>query len=836
MKLRKFIVSAFIATAVLPAVADYARDKAADLIGKLTIDEKISLLMDSSPAIERLNIPQFNWWSEALHGVARAGRATVLPQTIGMAATFDDNAVYEAFEMVSDEARAKFNDFRKNGKIERYQGLAFWTPNVNIFRDPRWGRGQETYGEDPVLTSRMGVAVVKGLQGNDPKYMKTLAGAKHYAVHSGPEWNRHSFNADNIDPRDLRETYLPAFKALVDAGVAQVMCAYNRFEDEPCCTNKKLLTQILRDEWGYNRVVVTDCWALRDLFADYGHKTHPDGAAASSDAILSGTDLECGPVFKNLKEAYNKGLVKEENLNRALMNVLTERFRLGEIDAAPVPWDSLDIATTLDTKEHRQLALDMARKSMTLLKNDGILPLDKKGLKVMVVGPNAEDSTMQWGNYNGFPEHTITILEGIRKYYPDAIYTRGCDHAAGADTKSVFNGFQKGMTAKYWNNTEKQGKPVAKGNYTTPLSFDTGGATVFAPGVNLTNFSALYEGSFVAPEDGDYIIDLKGAKGTEKVFVNGKTCIERTRGGSNKNHSGSYLFSAKKGEKFDIALDYVTYEDPAVLKFDIRTPADNNVDFSNADIVIFVGGISPKLEGEEMNVSIPGFRGGDRETIELPNVQRRLVKEAVDAGKKVVFVNCSGSAVALTPENEICSAILQAWYPGQAGGQAVAEVLFGDYNPAGRLPVTFYKDDSQLPDFEDYSMPGHTYRYFDGEPLYHFGHGLSYTTFKYGTPVVASDGKSLSVDVTNSGALDGDEVVQLYMYNNNDPAGPRLSLRDFKRVPLKKGETVKVTFPLEDATFATYDPDTQRMKSRHGEYRFGVGPSSAKLTEIKVKF
>ena len=825
------------ALAMPAALADSARDKARELTGRLTLDEKISLMMDASPEIPRLGIPQFNWWSEALHGVARAGKATVLPQAIGMAATFDDGAVYEAFDMVSDEARAKFNEFRERGGIKRYEGLAFWTPNVNIFRDPRWGRGQETYGEDPYLTSRMGVAVVKGLQGpRDGEYMKTLAGAKHFAVHSGPEWNRHTFDAADIDPRDLWETYLPSFKVLVDSGVAQVMCAYNRFEGEPCCSNKRLLTQILRGEWGYDRVIVTDCWAMRDFVVDWGHHTHASEPEAGADAVASGTDLECGPLFKNLRKAYDQGLITEATIDSAVVRVLTERFRLGEIDSAHTPWDSLRTATTVDIPAHRDMALDMARKSMTLLKNDGLLPLPESGLKVLVMGPNAADSTMQWGNYNGFPSHTVTILDGIRQICPDARYLRGCDHVAAADRVSVFNLFDGGMKATYWNGEPGASAPAATATYTVPLSFDTGGATVFAPGVNLTDFSARYEGTFVPAEDGDYIIDLKGGLGREVVTVDGREAIRREPGGRNA-HTGSYMFAGRKGVPVNIALDYRHFDDVATLGFDILAPAKEEIDFADADVVIFVGGISPKLEGEEMKVTVPGFRGGDRETIELPAIQRRQVSRAVDAGKKVVFVNCSGSAMALAPEDSICSAILQAWYPGQAGGQAVAEVIFGRYNPAGRLPVTFYASDAQLPDFQDYSMQDRTYRYFKGRPLYPFGHGLSYTTFAYGTPSLSPDGKTISVEVTNTGSRDGDEVVQMYLASPADPSGPVKTLRDFRRVNIPAGATERVEFTLTPETFATYDHSTGRMTTRPGRYVLSVGGSSAHTpasTEINL--
>lgn len=824
--MKKLLVATLMAAGLLRASAETPREKAEALLPRLTLDEKISLMMDESPAIPRLGIPEFNWWSEALHGVARAGLATVFPQTIGMAATFDDEAVGETFDIISDEARAKFNGFRKSGHINRYQGLSFWTPNVNIFRDPRWGRGQETYGEDPYLASRMGVAVVNGLQGpRGGKYMKTLAGAKHFAVHSGPEWNRHSFDAKDIDPRDLWETYLPAFKTLVDEDVAQVMCAYNRYEGEPCCSSKKLLQQILRGEWGYKNIIVSDCWAIRDFISDWAHNTHPSDAHASSDAVISGTDLECGPVYKSLRKAYEQGLITEATIDSAVVKLLDYRYRLGEIDsAADVPWNSYSEATHLNTPAHAAKALEMARKSMTLLKNNGILPLDPKaGKKIYVMGPNANDSVMQWGNYNGFPAHTVTVLEGVRGYVPDAVYERGCSHVVSDNKTSYFDRIAGGMKASYWNDHKMEGAPVATATYTTPIRLDGGGATVFAPGVELTNFSGLYTGTFEAPESGDYIIEFESSKGDELVTLDGKEVIVRHPEGR-QNHKASYIFSAEKGSRHDIAVRFKHFEGDATLKFDILSAKEKPVDFADADVVIFVGGISPQLEGEEMKVSVPGFRGGDRESIELPSVQRQLIKKIKDAGKKVVYVNCSGSAVALTPEDEICDAVLQAWYPGQAGGRAVAEVLFGDYNPGGRLPITFYKDDSQLPDFEDYSMVGRTYRYFKGEPLYPFGHGLSYTTFKYGKPkysstcVKAGEPVKVTVPVKNTGKMDGDEVVMVYVSCPADVSGPIRNLKGFKRVHIPAGKTEKVEITLGGDAFAVFDSESQRVVTRPGKY------------------
>ncbi len=846
--MKKTIITFLLASAAAigcPAQQQTHRQKAEALLPQLTLDEKISLMMDASPAIPRLGIPQFNWWSEALHGVARAGTATVLPQTIGMAATFDNEAVGNAFEMVSTEARAKFNSFRERGDIKRYEGLAFWTPNVNIFRDPRWGRGQETYGEDPYLAATMGAEVVKGLQGPaDGKYLKTLAGAKHFAVHSGPEWNRHVFDAKDIDPRDLWETYLPAFKVLVDSNVQQVMCAYNRYEGEPCCSSKRLLQQILRKEWGYDKIIVSDCWAIRDFISDWAHNTHPSGAHASADAVISGTDLECGPIYKNLRKAYDQGLITEATIDSAVVKLLEARFLIGEIDNAPdVPWNTLTVANDVDNAAHKAIALDMARKSMTLLKNNGILPLKPGRDRILVAGPNAADSVMQWGNYNGFPSHTVTILDGIRSYVPDAAYLRGCDHVVSANTVSRFDCLDGGLSVSYWNDANLGGEPTARAHHTTPLNLSTGGATVFAPDVNLTNFTGLYTGTFVAPEDGDYIIKLEGSKDADVVFkLDGKTAFERHRGVRN-NHVVSEMFHARKGERHDISLLYDQGENLATLKFDIVAPVNDALPTdTDADVLIFVGGISPQLEGEEMKVSFPGFRGGDRETIELPSVQRELIRQLKESGKKIVYVNCSGSAIALTPEDSICDAILQAWYPGQAGGTAVAETLFGDNNPAGRLPVTFYRSDAQLPDFEDYSMDGRTYRYFKGTPLYPFGHGLSYTTFSYGTPdasstTVKTDGEiRVTIPVTNTGGRDGDEVVQLYLINPADPAGPSRTLRAYRRVNVPAGKTSEVTFNLPASTFATYDHTTGRMNVRPGSYILAIGGSSAQTpVEIAVE-
>ena len=814
------------------------RERAELVLKQLTLDEKIAMMMDDSPAIDRLGIKRYNWWNEALHGVGRAGFATVFPQAIGMAAAFDGDLQFRVFDCISDEARAKFNTLGDE-EVTRYKGLTFWTPNVNIFRDPRWGRGQETYGEDPYLSSVLGKAAVEGLQGPaDAKHIKTIACAKHYAVHSGPEWNRHSFDARDIDPRDLWETYLPAFKTLVDANVGQVMCAYNRVEGEPCCSNKRLLHDILRNRWGYDKIIVSDCWAIRDFFRPDAHATHPSAVEASADAVASGTDLECGSAYKSLREAYDKGLISEEAIDTSLLRLLEARLSLGELFDDASEWDSLG-EKDICSPTHKQLALEAARKSMTLLKNNGILPLSPDA-RITVMGPNATDSVMQWGNYNGFPTHTTSILDGILAIAPQARYLKGCDHVKNNNTISTFDMLssdgKKGITAAYWNNTSKAGEPVAREVLTSPINKNTGGATVFAPGVNLEDFSATFSTEFTPEESGEYIINMTASRGLKGLSVDGKRVAKSY--GSNPTNDYAYAIQAEKGQTYRIDIDWVNDRPGiAVLKFDIGRSVDYATECGDSDIVVFVGGISAALEGEEMPVSVEGFRGGDRNTIELPQVQRDLVRKLKEQGKKIVFVNCSGSAMGLSQEDALCDAVLQAWYPGEAGGTAVAETLFGLNNPAGRLPVTFYTGDSQLPDFEDYDMSGRTYRYMTEKPLYAFGHGLSYTSFDYSTPKVKASKAgmpvSLSLDVKNSGDRDGDEVVQVYIKRSDDRELNK-TLRAFRRIHLKKGETKDVSFDLGPDAFAFFNPESGEMETRPGTYELFVGPASDNTSKITV--
>ena len=882
-----------------------AAQRADDLLGRLTLEEKASLMMDRSPAIPRLGIPQFEWWNETLHGVGRNGIATVFPITMGLAATWDDTLVYRIFTAASDEARAKNTEARRKGEMARYRGLSFWTPNINIFRDPRWGRGQETYGEDPYLTAKMGLAVVRGLQGmtydgkdilftvdglqftddytkgseglaskstvnrklstvnrklstvnrklSTVNYKKLLACAKHYAVHSGPEWNRHSFNIEALPERDLWETYLPAFKALVQEGdVKEVMCAYQSIDGEPCCGNTRYLQHILRDDWGFQGIVTSDCGAIDDFFKPNRHNFVKTSTEASAHAVIAGTDVECGSIYKSLPEAVKEGKITEEQINTSLRRLLQARFELGDFDPdSLVEWTKIPMSVVA-SEAHKQLALDAARKSIVLLKNDGILPLENRKSangRIAVMGPNANDSTMLWGNYNGQPTHTTTILQGIHQYLPQTKFVQGCTWTLDEVPTSMFGQIvtddgRPGLQANYWNNEHMQGFPAFAVRITEPIHLDNGGNTVFAPDVNLEHFSARYQGIFRPQQDGEVSIDILNDDFVQLVF-NGDTLIRRLNGHGVRDSHAKY--QVKAGQDYPIELIYVQMTGHAMLQFDLSmndnlSHEERLAQVRDADVVIFVGGISPRLEGEEMKVDAPGFKRGDRTDIELPLVQRQWLADLKRAGKQVVFVNCSGSALALTPELESCDAILQAWYGGEQGGKAVAEVLFGDFNPSGKLPITFYKNVNQLPDFLDYTMKGRTYRYFDGEPLFPFGYGLSYTTWKVDGgrwQEHANGGGTVSIDVSNTGSRKGDQTVQLYIRNLQDPNGPLKTLRAFQCVTLNPGQTQTVDLHLTAQSFEFWDPETNTMRTKPGRYELLYGTSSAdkdlKKIQVEIK-
>ena len=853
MKIKHFLVAivlagfpSFVSAQLLPYQNHElsAEERAEDLCKRLTLEEKSLLMMNGSPAIERLGIPSFDWWSEALHGVGRNGLATVFPSCIGMAASFDDDLIEEVFTAVSDEARAKNTLARREGKNGKYKGLSFWTPNINVFRDPRWGRGQETYGEDPYMNGRMGLRVVKGLQGDGTgKYYKLHACAKHYAVHSGPEKTRHSFDIERLPARELWETYLPAFKMLVKNGkVQQVMCAYQRFEGSPCCGSDRLLNSILRYDWGFDGLVVSDCGAIGDFYREGRHEVSKDAKAASALGVLSGTDVECGGVYKNLPGAVKRGDVKESDIDVCVKRLLKGRFELGDFDPdSIVPWTSIPMSVVSSVK-HRELARKMAREQMVLLKNNGILPLAPDAANIMVMGPNAADSTMMWGIYYGQPAHTVTALEGLNARTGRKLpYTRACAVTRMTDQESVFGNFHcskgKGMEASYWNNTGMRGQPDVEVVYTSAISLDNGGNTAFAPGVNLTNFTTRIKGTYTADRDEILKMVYNNDDGL-RIIINGDTVHNRWK--TDPLNFRDREFAVEKGKKYDIEVDYMQLEDDATLNFDILrsrdvTPADAVAKAKDAEVVIFIGGISPAYEREEAKVNEPGFDNGDRTSIELPEPQREILKALHAAGKKIVFVNCSGSAVALTPENDICDAILQAWYPGEQGGHAIADVIFGDYNPSGKLPVTFYKNDSQLPAFDDYLMEGRTYRYMREAPLYQFGYGLSYTRFDISKPVYSND--KIKVRVKNTGKVAGTEVVQVYMRRPADADGPNKTLRGYARVTLAPGESRDVVIDFPKHLFENWDEKEQEMRVVPGEYELMVGSSSADrdLKKIKIK-
>ena len=834
-----------------------SEERAEDLISRLTLSEKATLMCDVSDAIPRLGIKKFNWWSEALHGLANNGNVTVFPEPVGMAASFDDQLLYRIFNAVSDETRAKYNEANQKGEEnKRFLSLSVWTPNVNIFRDPRWGRGQETYGEDPYLTSRMGISVVKGLQGpDDSKYKKLLACAKHFAVHSGPEWSRHTLNVNNLGQRDLWETYLPAFKALVkDADVREVMCAYQRLDDEPCCGNNRLLQKILRDEWGFKYLVVSDCGAISDFYTS--HKVSSDAVHAASKGVLAGTDVECqwnDHIYKKLPDAVSKGLITEEEINKHLLRVLVGRFDLGEMDDdALVPWTKIPMSV-VNNDEHRKLALDMALESMTLLQNkNNILPLKESNKKIAVIGPNANDKPMLWGNYNGTPVKTITILDGITsKLSADKlIYDKGCDLVEDKVTESYFSKCsidgKKGFKVTYWNNKDLKGDIVATQQIENPIKLTTAGQHEFATGVRLEGFSGKYETEFT-PSKSEDIVFKCGATGYFELLVNGKSIANYNNW---RTLPSKIHYNVESGKKYTIEIRYAQLNNwQANIEFDFGKEID--IDYTEllnklkgVDVVVFVGGLSTQLEGEEMPVNLPGFKGGDRTDIELPSVQRNCLQALKKAGKKVVFVNCSGSAIAMMPETESCDAILQAWYGGESGGQAVADVLFGDYNPSGKLPITFYKSIKQLPDFEDYSMKGRTYR-FMSDPLFPFGFGLSYTNFEIGTAscsksVIKTDETiQLTVPVKNTGKREGTEIVQVYVRKVNDVEGPLKTLRNFQRVHVAVGKTRLVTIDLPPSTFEFFDWGQRKMMETPGEYEVYYGNSSdtknLKMTKITIQ-
>ena len=829
-----------------------ALERAKDLCSRLTLEEKAMLMLDESPAIPRLGIKKFFWWSEALHGAANMGNVTVFPEPVAMASSFNPDLLYKCFDVASTEFRAQYNHRMHdlNGEDEKFHSLSVWTPNVNIFRDPRWGRGQETYGEDPFLTSIMGDAVVRGLQGpEDAKYRKLWACAKHYAVHSGPEYTRHTANLNSVPVRDFWETYMPAFKKLVtESKVREVMCAYQRLDDDPCCGSTRLLQQILRDEWGFQYLVVSDCGAVSDFYEN--HKSSSDAVHGTSKAVLAGTDVECGfnYAYKSLPEAVRRGLISEAEVDKHVLRLLEGRFDLGEMDdPSLVEWSKIPYSA-MSTKASANISLDMARQTIVLLQNKGnVLPLSKNAEKIAVIGPNANNTPMMWGNYNGTPNKTVTILDGIKAKQKKLVYLPGCDltfdkvmecHIA---SECVAPDGKKGLRGIFWNNRNMEGKPVSTQYYTNPLAVTTFGMHNFAPGVQLEDFSAKYETVFTPKESGEYVVNVDGT-GHFELYIDGERKFMHHIW---RNTPNRVPIQAEKGKSYTIEVRYAhvhTYNADLAINIARELPIDyqQTIDqLKGIDKVIFVGGIAPSLEGEEMPVNIEGFKGGDRTSIELPKVQREFLKALKAAGKTVIYVNCSGSAIALEPETESCDAIVQAWYAGQEGGTAIADVLFGDYNPGGKLPVTFYKNDSQLPDYEDYSMKGRTYRYFN-DPLFAFGYGLSYTTFEIGEAAIEGEAGNykVTIPVSNKGNVGGTEIVQLYIRDLADAEGPSKSLRAFQRVEIKAGQSATATLTLDKKSFEFWDAATNTMRTKPGTYEILYGNSSLDkdLKKLQVTF
>ncbi|MBL7740813.1 MAG: glycoside hydrolase family 3 C-terminal domain-containing protein [Chitinophagaceae bacterium] len=811
-----------------------------DVVSRLTLEEKVAQMLNATPAIPRLGIPAYDWWNEVLHGVARTPyKVTSYPQAIGMAATWDTGSLKKMADYSATEGRAIHNKAIQLSKTgDRYVGLTYWTPNINIFRDPRWGRGQETYGEDPFLTAYFGAAFVRGLQGNDPKYLKAAACAKHFAVHSGPEPSRHS---DNFNPSayDLWDTYLPAFKELiVNAKVAGVMCAYNAVNTQPCCASDLLMNDILKKQWKFTGYVTSDCWAIDDFFRY--HKTHKDATSSAVDALIHGTDVECGQtVYKTLVDAVKTGLIKEEQLDVSLKRLFEIRFRLGMFDPPSLVKYAQVKETALEAPEHKAHALKMAQQSIVLLRNENnTLPLNKKIKKIAVIGPNASNRIAVLGNYNGTPSRVVTVLDGIKEKLGNGVeivYEKAVNFTN--DTLLVYDNISNlytidgkpGVKAEYFSNTKLEGNPAVTIFDTDIDHYWTEGQVPVA-GIASDNYSARYTTSFTAPEDKEMNFEIEGDDGY-KVFVNDKLMVDswlRNRWGAKQ-----FKLSVQKGNSYKIVVEFFQTSGPASIRLKpgnyIKTDFNALVGrIKDADAIVYVGGISPQLEGEEMPVTVPGFKGGDRTSILLPAVQTELLKALKTTGRPVVFVMMTGSAIATPWESENIPAIMNAWYGGQSAGTAVADVLFGDHNPAGRLPVTFYKSDNDLPGFSDYSMENRTYRYFKGDPLYGFGYGLSYTSFHYDqlkVPAASQAGKKIIVSarVTNTGKRDGEEVVQLYLSNENKTIkAPLKALKGFKRIFLKAGESKIIQFTLTPQDLSVPD-EKGTYRSLKGKLLVSVG-------------
>ena len=804
--------------------------RARDLVGRMTLDEKVSQTLSHAVAIPRLGVPEYDWWNEALHGVARNGIATVFPESTGLAATWDSPLILHVADVISTEARAKSNDALAHNDRRRYTGLTFWSPNINILRDPRWGRGMETFGEDPVLTRTLGVAFIRGLQGNDPHYLKVVATPKHFAVHSGPEPLRHEFNVD-VSPHDLEDTYLAAFRgAIVDGKADSIMCAYNAIDGAPACASSLLLKDHLRDAWGFKGYVVSDCDSIGDIVR--GHHAAADNDHASAAALVAGTDLDCGGTYKALANAVKAGLVSEAVLDVAVERLFVARFRLGMFDpASEVPFRSIPISEN-NSPEHRALALKSAEESMVLLKNDGVLPLRTGIKRIAVIGPTASAVSVLEGNYNGTAPDPVTLLAGIRARFKDAEirYVQGSVFTAGGPAPIPETAFQSngkpGLEAEYFDNVNFAGQPRIT-RVDSNVDFTWGHATpsgIPAGMLRAGAFSVRWTGQFVPPAAGEYAFRIRARGQSAKVTIDGKT-IEDGRGVTKLTFADT--------QPREVRIEYKHTGDNGIVALDWEPPADAQYASAvaaagDADVVIACIGLSPTLEGEENPVKAAGFDRGDRTTIDLPEVQQGLLDKLAATGKPVVLVVTSGSGIALGKAASDASALIQAWYPGEAGGTAVAAILAGDSNPSGRLPMTFYRSDSDVPAFEDYSMANRTYRYHRGPVLYGFGYGLSYTTFKYSnvklssTSVHAGNQLTVTADVTNTGLVAGDEVAELYLTPPAGPMRPTLELGSFTRVTVQPGETKPVVFQLDARQLSLVGTDGSRAVLP-GTYVVSVG-------------
>ncbi len=793
-----------------------------DLIRRMTLEQKATQLVNQARAIPDLQVPNYDWWSEALHGVARAGTATVFPEPIGLAATFDDPLIHQMAVAISTEARAKHNQAVKAGRRDIMEGLDFWSPNINIFRDPRWGRGQETYGEDPFLTGRMGVAFVTGLQGDDPKYFRVVSTPKHFAVHSGPETTRHSVDVQ-VSKHDMEDTYLPAFRAAVVDGKAEsVMCAYNRINGEPACANTFLLKDTLRGAWKFNGYVVSDCDAIVDVFQ--GHHFVKSQAAAAAVAIKTGMDNECADFFtitrddhdyKPFVDAVKQGLLMEADLDVSLRRLFTARMRLGMFDPPGMVPYAQTPESEIDSAAHRELALKTAQESMVLLKNDGTLPLSAGVKKILVVGPLAESAEVLYGNYNGMPSHAVTALEGIRKQFPGAqvTYVAGTNFLRAetvipASALSSEDG-KPGLKGEYFSSGDLAGTPqVVRTDAVVDLQLFRPDSHAITRPEGMKEFSARWTGFITPAESGNYRVGLLGSM--DRMWLDGKLIVDDAE--LHDENSQTVTLALTKGHRYAVKIEYLKGGFGTKLVW-LPISADPSFEAAEAarkaDVVVAVVGITSKLEGEEMKVDVPGFKGGDRTSLNLPSEEEALLGALKGAGKPLVVVLMNGSALAVNWANDHANAILEAWYPGEEGGTAIAQTLAGANNPGGRLPVTFYKSTEQLPPFDDYAMKGRTYRYFTGEPLYGFGHGLSYTSFEYSgmklsnPSLQAGDPLDVEMDVKNTGKRDGDEVVELYITFPKMPGVPLRALRGFHRVSIKAGEQkhVKLTLGARELSY-----------------------------------